>query len=88
MSPSVRNTQFGFFVSGRRGPKQWGEHVADGKQWPYGNAAVGILFGRRFKPRSGEYGGGAANDSRPTRIQTTNLRICTRLCYDCLSENF
>ena len=31
-SQSVRNTQFGFFVSGRRGPKQWGNVTLGTKQ--------------------------------------------------------
>ena len=31
-SQSDRNTQFGFFVTGRRGPKQWGDLTPGTKQ--------------------------------------------------------
>ena len=32
-------------------------------------------------PRSGEHGGGAADDNRPARIRTADEKICSRLCY-------
>ena len=38
-SQSDRSTQFGFFFSGKRGPKQWGGEVLQVKPWPNGNAA-------------------------------------------------
>ena len=59
-SQSDKSTQFGFFVSGRRGPKQWGDHVPETKQWPNGNAAARSFFCRRFEPLSGDYGVAAA----------------------------
>ena len=80
VSQTGRNTQFGFFVSDRCGPKQWGELLAQGKQWPNGNAADHRLFGRRFKPRLSEHGGSGADDSRLTRIRTADLKLCSRLC--------
>ena len=35
-SQSDRNTQFGFFVIGKCGPKQWGDHLSTTQQWPSG----------------------------------------------------
>ena len=49
---SQPDTQLGFFVSGRRGPKQWGGLPPQTQQWPNGNAADKSLFGRQFEPRS------------------------------------
>ena len=39
------------------------DSLSQNKQWPNGNAADHRLFRRRFEPRSGEHGGGAADDS-------------------------
>ena len=76
-SQSDRNTQFGFLVSGRRGPKQWGDLSPQTMQWPNGNAADRSLFGRRFEPRSAEYGAAAAAaNSWPTRIRTADRKLC------------
>ena len=75
-SQSDRNTQFGFFVSGTRSPKQWGDLSTQGKHWPNSNAADHRLFGRRVKPRLGKYGAAAAADSPPTRIRTTAQKLC------------
>ena len=47
---SDRYTQFGFFVSGRCGPKQQGGRSQQSKQWPSGNAADRHPCGRRFEP--------------------------------------
>ena len=80
-SQSDRTTQFGFFVSGRCGPKQWGELLAQRKQWPNGNAPDRTLFGRRFEPRSGKHGGGAADNRRRTGIWTADLKLCSQLRY-------
>ena len=68
---SDRYTQFGFFVSGRCGPKQQGGHWLRSKPWPSGNAANRRPCGRRFKPLSGHFGaaaGGGGNEH--TRIRT------------------
>ena len=56
-------------------------HCSEGKQWPNGNAANHRLFGRRFEPRSGEDGGGAADESPPTKIRTADLKFYRQLCY-------
>ena len=75
---SDRNTQFGFFVSGRCGTKQQGGFASKTKQWPSGNAAGQSAFGRRFEPRSGEFGAAAAAaaaKSRPTRTRTTDQKL-------------
>ena len=78
-SQSDRNTQFGFFVSGRCGPKQWGDRSPEIKQWASGKAPdrrlFHRLFGRRFEPRSGEYGAAAAK-RRPTRIRIADRKLC------------
>ena len=69
---SDRYTQFGFFVSGRCGPKQQGGPLPQSKQWPSGNAADRHPCGRRFEPQSGHFGaaaGGGAK-SRQIRIRT------------------
>ena len=75
---SDRNTQFGFFVSGRCGTKQQGGSASKTKQWPSGNATGRSAFGRRFESRSGEFGAAAAAaaaKSRPTRIRTTDQKL-------------
>ena len=51
------------------------------KQWPNGSAAGRGLFGRRFEPRSGAHGGGAANGSRLARIRTADRKNCSWLRY-------
>ena len=60
---SDRYTQFGFFVSGRCGPKQQGSPSPESKQWPSSNAAGRHPCGRQFEPQSGHFsaaaGGGA-----------------------------
>ena len=69
---SDRYTQFGFFVSGRCGPKQQGGPSPQFKQWPSGNAARRHSCGRRFEPQSGHFGaaaGGGAK-SQQTKIRT------------------
>ena len=38
-------------------------------------------FGRRFEPRSGEHGGGGADDNRLTGIRTADLKLCSGLRY-------
>ena len=65
---SDRNTQFGFFVSGRLGFDQWEDRLPQNKLWPNGNAANRRLFRRRFESWSGEHGLAAADDNRPARI--------------------
>ena len=65
---SDRYTQFGFFVSGRCGPKQQGGPLPQSKQWPSGNAADWHSFGRRFQPQSAHFG--AAAKSQAARIRT------------------
>ena len=65
-----------FFVTGRCGPKQWGDPSAQIKQWPNGSAAARSLFGRRFEPRQGEfYAAAAATKSQPTEIRTANRNL-------------
>ena len=68
---SDRYTQFGFFVSGRCGPKQQGGLRQRSKQWPSGNAASRRPCGRRFEPHSGHFGaaGGGGENEHP-RIRT------------------
>ena len=75
-SQSSRNTQFGFFVRGSRGPTQWGDLSPHDKQWPNGNATDRSLYGPQFEPRSGKSGAAAAADRRPTRIRTAGQKVC------------
>ena len=61
------------FVSGRCGPKQWGDHSAQMEQWPNGSAADHGFFSRRFGPRQGEFcTTAAAAKSQLTRIRTAD----------------
>ena len=69
-------SQSGFFVSGRRGPKQWGGLLPQGKQWPNGTAAARNPYGWQFKSRRGKYGAAATADSRPSRIRTADQKLC------------
>ena len=61
---SDRYTQFGFFVSGRCGPKQQGGPLLQSKQWPSGNATARHPCGRRFKPSSGHFGAAAGGGAK------------------------
>ena len=67
-----RNTQFGFFFSGRLGFKQLGEHLLQNAQRSSGKAAHRKLAGRRFEPQSADRGAGA-NESRPAGDRTAEL---------------
>ena len=69
---SDRYTQFGFFVSGRCGPKQQGGPSPQATQWSSGNAAYWHPRGRRFKPQSAHFGAAAGGraKSKQTRIRT------------------
>ena len=68
---SDRYTQFGFFVSGRCGPKQQGGPLLQSKQWPSGNAAGEHPCGRGFEPRSGHFGAAAGGgENEHTRVRT------------------
>ena len=60
---SDRNTQFGFFVSGRCVPKQWGDTSLQTTQRPNGNASDQCPLSRRFEPRSAEFHAAAAAKS-------------------------
>ena len=73
---SDRYTQFGFFVSGRCGPKQQGGPSLQSRQWPSGNAADLNPCGRRFEPQSGHFGaaGGGGAKIWQTRIRTYAYR--------------
>ena len=51
-------------------------------QWPNGNAADRILFGRRFEARSGEYAAAAAANSQPTREPPTKNFSSAALPFD------
>ena len=66
---SDRYTQFGFFVSGRCGPKQQGGPSPYFKQWPSGNAAHRHLRGRRFEPQSGHFGAAAGGGAKSQQIR-------------------
>ena len=69
---SDRYTQFGFFVSGRCGPKQQGGPSPQSSQWPSGNAAHRHPRGRRFEPQPGHFGAAAGGGAKSlqTRIRT------------------
>ena len=87
-TPAVSQTEthsLGFLSVVDPAPSTWGGALFQGKHWPKGNAADRRLFGRQFEPRSGEYGGGAAADVRPTMIPTADLKLRSR---SLLSENF
>ena len=71
----------GFLSVADSAPSSGEERCPQGKQWPDGNAANRRLFGRRFETRSGEHDGAAADDSRPTRTRTANLKFYSRLRY-------
>ena len=66
---SDRFTQFGFFVSGRCGPKQ------QSKRWRSGNAADRHPCGRRFEPQSAHFGAAAGGGAKSQQI-----RIRTDAC--------
>ena len=77
-----RNTQFGFFFSGRLGFKQLGEHLLQNAQWPSGKAADRQPAGRWFEPWSAGRGAGA-DVSQPAGNRTADLSGCGRLHYLC-----
>ena len=83
--PAVSQTEthsLGFLSVADTCPSSGETHWSQDKQWPNGNAGGRRLFGRRFEPRLGEEGGGAAaNSSQPTRIRTADLKLCRRLHY-------
>ena len=82
--PAVSQTKthsLGFLSVADPAPSSGEDHSSQGNQWPNSNAASHRLFGRRFKPRLGVDGGGAADDSPPTRIRTADLKLCSRLRY-------
>ena len=82
--PAVSQTKthsLGFLSMADPAPSSGEDLCSQGKQWPNGNAADCRLFGPGFEPRLGEDGVAAADDSRPTRIRTADLQLCSRLHY-------
>ena len=73
---SRQNHTVWVFCQWQTRPKQWGDLLPRGKQWPNGNAAAGRLFGRRFKPWWGECGAADAAGSWPNRIRTADRKQC------------
>ena len=74
--PAVNQTEthsLGFLSVADPAPSSGEDCCYQGKQWPNGNATDRRIFGRWFEPWSGEDGGGATGDSRPTKIRTTDL---------------
>ena len=78
-----RNTQFGFFFSVADSAPSSGEDSCwQDKQRSSGNTADRRLLGRRFESRLADLGGGGVNDdSRPARIRTADLQVCSLLHY-------
>ena len=77
-----KHTVLGFLLVADSAPSSGEDRCSQGKLWPNGNAAGRRLYGRWFEPRLDKHGGGAADNSQPTRIQTADLKPCNRLRYD------
>ena len=73
---SDRYTQFGFFVSGRCGPKQQRGHSPQSKYWPSGNAAGRHPCGRRFESKPAHFGAAAGGGAKSQQTRTRTY-ACT-----------
>ena len=81
MSGQTETHSLGFLSVAESALTSGEDSLPQNEQWRNNNAADRRLFRRRFEPRSGENGGGAADDNRLVRIRTADQKACRQLCY-------